>query len=196
MLYSRTVKTHSHLLRVLALCAAAALLSGCMMPDPEKRAAENEKRLAAAGIIALKAGDTAPQFSAVDQNGVSVSPLAGVPALSLLDQPALDSAVPTAAAPPAATPATPPSAAVPPVAEQAAEQKPTANAAAASGGQPPAAPATPAAGGQGYTVLFFFPALNAPNGTAELLALQQGADQAGGAERQPVCDQPRRARRE
>lgn len=57
---------------ILAALAAAALSTGCTMPDPEKLIATNEPKLQAAGIETPQSGDPAPAFSAMLASGPGV----------------------------------------------------------------------------------------------------------------------------
>jgi len=65
----------------LALLVA---VTGCMMPNRDKQVAENEKRLAADGIIALETGQVAPPFTARATDGSELSVPAGLDGRKLM----------------------------------------------------------------------------------------------------------------
>lgn len=67
------------------MCLAVLVaVTGCMMPDRAKQVAENEKRLAADGIIALEVGQVAPPFTAAATDGSELSVPAGLDGRQLL----------------------------------------------------------------------------------------------------------------
>ena len=54
---------------IILLMACSALLSGCMMPNPEAQIEANESKLKAAGYIHPKIGESVADFSTTDESG-------------------------------------------------------------------------------------------------------------------------------
>ena len=90
MLYSNAVR---RIPLILLLCLALPFLSGCMMPDKERQAAENELKLEQEGIARLEPGAMAPAFFAEGSDGQSYDSRSalGQGPLILLFIPSIDS---------------------------------------------------------------------------------------------------------